>query len=186
MLIAGRGAIRLLFVVTPFVCFMAGYSVIKLFNYAKKSKEDVSRVILIIGIILVIALLIFSFNNFVKTTSAQAKYSGPSAHLQWQQAMEWVRENTLKGSIFVFWWDYGYWVQYLGERPTVTDGGHAVGYLDHLIGRYVLTAQNPNTSLSFMKSHNVSYLLIDPTDLGKYPAYSKIGSDETNKRSNNK
>ena len=28
-----------------------------------------------------------------------------------------------------------------------------------------------------MKSNNISYLLIDPTDLGKYSAYSKIGSD---------
>jgi len=30
-----------------------------------------------------------------------------------------------------------------------------------------------------MKSHDVSYLLIDPSDIGKYPAYSSIGSDET-------
>src|SRR3990172_6683463 len=28
-----------------------------------------------------------------------------------------------------------------------------------------------------MKTHDVSYLLIDSTDLGKYSAYSKIGSD---------
>jgi hypothetical protein len=28
-----------------------------------------------------------------------------------------------------------------------------------------------------MKSNNVSYLLLDPSDIGKYPAYSKIGSD---------
>ena len=28
-----------------------------------------------------------------------------------------------------------------------------------------------------MKTHNVSYLLIDSTDVGKYPAYSSIGSD---------
>ena len=38
MLIATRGAIRLFFVITPFVCFMIGYSTIKLFDYAKKSK----------------------------------------------------------------------------------------------------------------------------------------------------
>ena len=29
-----------------------------------------------------------------------------------------------------------------------------------------------------MKSNNISYLLIDPTDVGKYTAYSTIGSDE--------
>jgi len=92
--------------------------------------------------------------------------------------MSWVRDNTAENSIFTSWWDYGYFVQYLGERPTITDGGHANGFWDHLIGRYLLTTPKPETALSFMKSHNVSYLLIDPTDLGKYPAYSKIGGDE--------
>jgi hypothetical protein len=92
--------------------------------------------------------------------------------------MKWVRENTKENSIFAHWWDYGYWIQTLGNRPTVTDGGHAIGYWDHLIGRYLLTTPYPKTALSFMKSHNVSYLLIDPTDIEKYGAYSKIGSDE--------
>jgi len=67
------------------------------------------------------------------------------------------------------------------NRPTVTDGGHAVGFWDHLTGRYVLTTPEPETALSFMKSHNVSYLLSDPTDIGKYPAYSIIGSNEEGK-----
>jgi len=38
--------------------------------------------------------------------------------------MSWVRENTNPGEVFVHWWDYGYWVEYLGERPTLADGGH--------------------------------------------------------------
>ena len=93
--------------------------------------------------------------------------------------MKWVRNNTQPGDIFVHWWDYGYWVQYIGERPTVTDGGHGNGYWDHLTGRYLLTTPNPDTALSFMKSQNVSYLLIDPTDIGKYSAFSSIGSDNS-------
>ena len=73
-------------------------------------------------------------------------------------------------------------MQYLGQRPTVTDGGHFNGFWDHLIGRYVLTTPYPETALSFMKAQNVSYLLIDQTDLGKYGAYSKIGGDNNNDR----
>ena len=92
--------------------------------------------------------------------------------------MKWVRENTNEGDVFAHWWDYGYWVQYLGQRPTISDGGHFQGFKDHFVGRYLLTTPKPETALSLMKSNNVSYLLIDPTDLGKYGAYSKIGSDE--------
>ena len=32
--------------------------------------------------------------------------------------MSWVRENTPEESIFVHWWDYGYWVQYGFGKPT--------------------------------------------------------------------
>jgi len=179
ILMAGRSSIRLLFVVTPLVCFMAGYSIIRLFEYVRKSKDEILKVVLFIVICLVIIGLAISSFNFIKSINQQAKYTGPSANYQWQNAMSWVRDNTAENSIFTSWWDYGYFVQYLGERPTITDGGHACGFWDHLIGRYLLTTPKPETALSFMKSHNVSYLLIDPTDLGKYPAYSQIGSDET-------
>jgi len=179
MIVAGRGAIRLLFMITPFAAFMGGYFLVNLFNYSRKSRDDLVKMILIIALIISLVAAVISFNSFINITSNQAKSTGPSASPQWQNAMSWVRKNTIENSIFIHWWDYGYWVQYLGERPTVTDGGHGVGYWDHLIGRYLLTTPQPETALSLMKSHNVSYLLIDPTDLGKYPAYSIIGSDKT-------
>ena len=187
MLIGGRGAIRFFFLITPFTIFMASFFVVKIFGYAKKSKDDFFKMFLfLIFIISAIGIIISgigipfdkSSSGFYQVSKQQAKQTGPSASFQWQQAMSWVRENTPEGSIFVHWWDYGFWVQYLGERPTVTDGAHGIGYWDHLIGRYLLTTPNPETALSFMKSQDVSYLLIDPTDLGKYPAYSRIGSDE--------
>ena len=111
---------------------------------------------------------------------AQAQGTGPSANLQWQNAMAWVRNNTAANAIFAHWWDYGYWVEYLGERATIADGGHFEGaYRDHLIGRYLLTEPNPAAALSFMKSNNVTNLLIDQSDLGKYGAFSIIGSDNS-------
>jgi len=182
MIISGRGAIRMFFAITPFVCFSASFFIIKIYNYYKQSKDDLMKLIFGIGTLVVILFTIVSLVGFFNSISAQAKYTGPSANQHWQSAMSWVRENTQEGSIFVHWWDYGYWVQYLGERPTVTDGGHANGYWDHLTGRYLLTTPYPETALSFMKTHNVSYLLIDPTDIGKYPAYSSIGSDKDNDR----
>ncbi len=178
MLISVRGAVRFFFLITPFVCFSAGYFIVNIVEYVKKSKDDLLKMFLVLILILTLVGALFSFYNLTSSTLVQAKYTGPSANYQWQQAMSWVRENIPEDSIFVHWWDYGYWVQYLGKRPTVTDGGHAVGFWDHLIGRYVLTTPEPETALSFMKSHDVSYLLIDPTDIGKYPAYSIIGSDE--------
>jgi asparagine N-glycosylation enzyme membrane subunit Stt3 len=177
MALAGISAIRLLFILAPVVCFVSAYALVKVYRYARDSKEDILKVILYAALIGAIIILLFTSIGYIKSIQAQSSQIGSSANEQWQYSMEWVRENTSPGEVFVHWWDYGYWVQYMGERPTVTDGGHGNGYWDHLIGRYLLTTPNPNSALSFMKTQNVSYLLIDPTDIGKYPAYSSIGSD---------
>ncbi len=179
MLIAARGAARLIFTVTLFACLAVGYLIYSLGSYYKqlKHKDDLLKMILILLLLGSIIASAFSFNSLMTQSINQAKYTGPSATTQWQSAMQWVRNNTPTGAVFAHWWDYGYWVEYLGERGTIADGGHFEGpFRDHLIGRYILTEPNPNASLSFMKTNNISYLLIDPSDLGKYPAYSIIGS----------
>lgn len=177
-LVSIRSASRVFFLIAPFACLTAGYLVFKSIDYSKKTKDDLLKIIAIIFVVLLIIFSAYNLFGFYKNSKIQASTTGPSANYQWQNAMSWVRENTPEKSLFVHWWDYGYWIQTLGKRPTVTDGGHGNSYWDHLIGRYVLTTKNPDTALDFMKSHNVSYLLIDQTDLGKYPAYSKIGGDE--------
>jgi hypothetical protein len=91
--------------------------------------------------------------------------------------MSWVRNNTNENAVFSHWWDYGYWLQSIGERPTMLDGGNFIVYWNHLFGYHVLTGYDNTKALELLKTHNVSYLLIDSTDIGKYPAYSSIGSD---------
>ena len=172
-----RSASRVFFFIVPFTCLTASFFIIKIKDYIKNNDEVLRWlyiILFVLSILGAISVLYTSYNQI----DAQAKYTGPSANYQWQGAMSWVRENTFQGDIFIHWWDYGYWVQYLGQRPTIADGGHGNSYWDHLIGRYLLTNKNPNTAMSFMKSHDVSYLLIDQTDFGKYPAYSKIGGDK--------
>lgn len=185
MMIGARGAIRLFFVITPFTCLSAGILFDSLIRAAKKefkrdgSKEGSLKKIFIILISLALIIgSVLSFINLTQQSVLQAGFTGPSANEQWQNAMEWVRDNTLENSIFIHWWDYGYWVQYLGERATLSDGGQfQKDYGNHLVGRYVLTSPSPEASMSFIKSNQATHLLIDQTDLGKYSAYSRIGSD---------
>jgi len=178
-LISMRGAIRLFFIVSLVVVILSSFVPIRIARaLSNKNKEDLTKLFLAILLLISVVVIVFTGISYFKQTSSQAEGSIPGIYeQQWQKAMLWVRENTSEGSIFTHWWDYGYWVQTLGKRPTVSDGGHFIGYWDHLVGRYLLTTQKPETALSFMKTHNVSYLLIDSTDLGKYGAYSSIGSD---------
>jgi len=179
-LISCRAAARMFFAITPFVCFMGAYCIYGLIKEAINAKDETWKVV---SVILVISGLIISgiavFQSY-RTISITAKYTGLSADSQWQKAMAWVRENTTEDSIFAHWWDYGYWVEYLGQRRTIADGGHFQSpTTTHNIARYLLTTPWVESANEFLKSMNVSYLLIDPTDLGKYSAYSKIGSNDS-------
>lgn len=182
MIIASRGAIRLLVIASPVFIISMTFLPVALIGYRIKTKDELLRFSLLVLILVSVFYTGFIFKGYETQTANAVKYTAPvdQYSVQWQQAMVWVRENTPEKSIFVHWWDYGYWVQTIGERPTVTDGGHTIAYWDHLTGRYLLTTPKPETALSLMKTYNVSYLLIDSTDLGKYSAYSIIGSDKTN------
>lgn len=180
MILASRGAIRLFFISGTAFILAVSFLPVKLFDYGFKSKDMLRKIILWVVVILAACLIVITFINYQKVTLINARGTVPGAYYQqWQKAMAWVRENTAEDSLFIHWWDYGYWVQTIGERATVTDGGHYTNYWDHLIGRYLLTAQEEKTALQLCKSYGVDYLLIDSTDIGKYSAYSSIGSDET-------
>ena len=46
------------------------------------------------------------------------------------------------------------------------------------MGRYALTGSSNIESLEVLYAHNVTHFLIDSSDIGKYSAFSSIGSDE--------
>jgi dolichyl-diphosphooligosaccharide--protein glycosyltransferase len=39
----------------------------------------------------------------------------------WFQALNWIHDNTPTNSVIIGWWDYGYWVNVMGNRTTVDD-----------------------------------------------------------------
>jgi len=178
-IVSMRGAVRLFFIIAPLIIIVSSYFLVRFSEYVLNAKSSTSKLFLGISFIIALLLIAGTFTSQATITVQEAKATVPSVYnQQWQKAMGWVRDNTPVESIFVHWWDYGYWVQTLGERPTLTDGGHPSFAFTYESARYILTTSQPETALSMMKSLNISYLLIDSTDVGKYPAYSKIGSKE--------
>jgi hypothetical protein len=160
----------------PAIIFIGYYFIEK----KKNKKEDNTKKIIsyvVAGIILV-ALFYTLYYNYEVTSQSAKSYVPYQYTFQWQKAMSWVRNNTPENAVFSHWWDYGYWVQSIGNRATVLDGGNAIVYWDYLMGRHVLTGKDETEAMEFMYTHNSSYLLIDSTEIGKYSAYSSIGSDE--------
>ncbi len=181
--IIGTTAIRLFFELAPFVVIFSSFTFIFILDYFLSLKLKYVNYIAVLFLFLFL-FSPFSFAKGIVYTDAvnsynSVKFSGPGYNQQWQVAGKWVRDNTPKGAVFNHWWDYGYWVQSGFERPTVTDGGNLFGWWNYLTGRHVLTTPNDETAMKFFYAHNVSYLLIVSDEIGKYPAYSLIGSDKS-------
>jgi asparagine N-glycosylation enzyme membrane subunit Stt3 len=169
---------RLVFPFAPITCFLFGFLVFSLIDYIKDNDKIKSPVLKITGYAFVALFVFFIFYGFYQNTLGAAKSIGPIYNQEWITGEKWVTENTPGDAVFIHWWDYGYLVQTGWNRTTVTDGGNLIGPWNYFTARNVLTAQNLTEPLSFLKTHNVSYLLIVGDDIGKYPAYSSIGSDE--------
>ncbi len=177
-LIAARGAIRLVMMLVPPISIIVSFFVVVGLSEAKKLKDNIKRIITLIFVGIIVIGTIFSGYQFYKQINGEAAGYAPSVYTQqWQKAMAWVRENTQKDAVFGHWWDYGYWLQSIGERATVLDGGNAQGYWNHLMGRHALTGTNDRDAIEFLYAHNTTHFLIDSSDIGKYTAFSSIGSD---------
>ncbi|MFA6023182.1 MAG: STT3 domain-containing protein [Candidatus Pacearchaeota archaeon] len=179
-IVAARGGVRLVMMLVPPTSIMVGYLAVNSFKLINKDqKDDMKKLFSWIFIFLIFISVIYSGYFFYNISKSQAESFVPNIYTyQWQKAMSWVRNNTSENAVFGHWWDYGYWLQSIGNRATVLDGGNAIIYWDHLMGRHVLTTPNDKTALDFLYTHNATHLLIDSSDIGKYTAFSSIGADE--------
>jgi len=178
-IIGARGGIRLIMALGAVSPIAVAFLFFKIPKDYLKEKEDLKKFFIGVIAILIIIASLFTLLTYYRQDVSVATNMAPGPYQwQWQEAMSWVRENTPTNAVFAHWWDYGYWLQSIGERATVLDGGNAVGYWNHLMGRHVLTGPDERTALEFLYAHNTTHLLIDSTEIGKYSAYSSIGSDK--------
>ena len=177
-IVSARGAVRTIMVLVPPASIIVSYLAVVSFSEARKVKDDSFKLLAWIIVAIILISTAFAAGSYYKDVSAQAASFAPNIYTQqWQKAMSWVRDNTPSTAVFAHWWDYGYWLQSIGERATVLDGGNFIVYWNHLMGRYALIGNDNMQALEFLYAHNATHFLIDSTDIGKYSAFSSIGSD---------
>ena len=178
-LFSARSAVRLIMVLASVAPIFVGYLIVESTSLTIKEKDNTKKMFLGLFVIVIVIGSIYSGVVYYNITKNQAENYIPYYYtMQWQQGMDWIRDTTPTDAVFAHWWDYGYWVQSIGERATVTDGGNSIVYWNYLMGRNVLTGNNQKDSLEFLYTHETDYLLIDSSDIGKYGAFSQIGSDK--------
>ena len=76
----------------------------------------------------------------------------------WLQALNYMRDNLPEDSVVVSWWDYGYWIEAIGEQTTLADGATSnrsqIGY----IGRIMML--NQTESLPLLEAYDATHIVV--------------------------
>jgi len=76
----------------------------------------------------------------------------------WLDSLEWMKLNTPENSIVVSWWDYGYWIQTMGERTTFIDNATLIDWRIKQIANIFLST--PDTAWNELNKIDADYVMI--------------------------
>ncbi|NOX71616.1 MAG: hypothetical protein GXO64_02865 [Candidatus Micrarchaeota archaeon] len=179
---ATLGYVRLLFLLGPAAAITAGFFVAELFKYSEKARFEITvteakrKVNLTLVIVALFAVLLIVVN--ISSAYVFGNSIGPSYNKFFDEAMTFMKEKTPENSSILSWWDFGYWFQTRGERPSIADGGNVKLSLVEEIARWYTDNPNNWTNYTwFFSRYKPDYILMDYTLPGKYGAISKISSD---------
>jgi dolichyl-diphosphooligosaccharide--protein glycosyltransferase len=134
----------------------------------KKTSELLGRIPKIAFVAVIVALLLVptlypvNANWITITKSPPTILNGGSnfaiSTSDWPDALNWIKNNTPKDSVVASWWDYGYWVQTLGERKTLADNSTVDTNIIANIARMLLAS--PDEAWKMLNKAGANYVLV--------------------------
>ncbi|MGY5149008.1 MAG: STT3 domain-containing protein [Candidatus Nitrosopumilus sp. bin_68KS] len=160
----------------------------------KKSKNLIVKSSFLLGIILLLTIPITfpeNGNVFSITNNPPTILNGGSTFRistsDWIDSMEWIKNNTPKDSVIAAWWDYGYWIQTMGERASLADNSTLITWIIQNIANAFLSPSDEGREL--LLDMQADYVVIFITaqrltiDNGDQPLYLLQGGGDESKKS---
>lgn len=117
---------------------------------------------------LVVFLMVFVHHCTYVTQSA---YSSPSVVLasraadgsqniidDFREAYYWIRQNTQQDAVIMSWWDYGYQIAGMADRPTLVDNNTWNNTHIATVGKAM--ASSEDVAYPILRKHDVDYVLV--------------------------
>jgi dolichyl-diphosphooligosaccharide--protein glycosyltransferase len=76
----------------------------------------------------------------------------------YREAYQWLRQNTKKDAKIMSWWDYGYQIGGMADRPTLVDNNTWNNTHIATVGKAMSSREE--VSYPIMKQHEVDYVLV--------------------------
>ena len=143
-----------------------GISKILRSSFVKKEKFKISKLVLssILIIMLMIPLFLPVDANVIKistNTPPVIKNGGTSFNVatdDWRESLEWIKINTSEDSVIGSWWDYGYWIQTIGNRASLADNSTVIDHRIKTIAKIFF--ETPDDAWKSLKQMETDYFII--------------------------
>ena len=76
----------------------------------------------------------------------------------WLETLEWIKNNTPNDAVIASWWDYGYWIQTIGERASLADNSTLN---DHIIKNIAkILFESPDEAWKSLRDMESDYFVL--------------------------
>ena len=133
----------------------------------------------IIGIVVlgVVVLGLFVLYELAEDVSSRSQIINMDNGI-WVEALTWVKNNTPEDSKIMAWWDYGYWIQTVGERATYIDNSAKIPMENYAN----MLTDEPQSGIDRLNELGVDYVIVfvrgidhgDKIELGIGGDYGKL------------
>ena len=123
--------------------------------------------VVVVGSICIYLLMFVAHCTWVTSNA----YSSPSVVLasrlpdgsqhiidDYREAYQWLRQNTKEDAKIMSWWDYGYQIGGMADRPTLVDNNTWNNTHIATVGKAM--ASSEEVAYEIMKQHEVDYVLV--------------------------
>ncbi|MER3602241.1 MAG: hypothetical protein C4339_05940 [Nitrososphaerota archaeon] len=159
-----------------------------------KLRQASSAYRLLAGLLLALLLAFFFVNPFysrggvsgwvvdadVPTSIASAAVPIRAAQPieDWLQALAWIRQNTPTDAIIASWWDYGYWINVMGNRTVLVDNATLNSTKIAEVGRAFMSDEA--TGIHILRDElkaNYVVVMVAVSGIGFYPGVYSFERD---------
>ena len=130
-----------------------------------KFQNIIIKSLFVTGLIILLAIpLIFPIqgNIFTISNNPPTILNGGSAFQistsDWNDSLEWIKNNTPEDAVIAAWWDYGYWIQTKAERATLADNSTVSTLIIKNIAKMLLS--NIDDAWNSLNEMQADYILV--------------------------
>jgi len=118
--------------------------------------------IVILFILFTIPLVYPTSTNWINTidfppTILNGGTSYPPSN-DWLETLEWIKTNTPEDSVVASWWDYGYWIQTMGDRASLADNSTSITHIIENIAKMLISS--PDDGWNMLQDMQADYVVV--------------------------